>query len=867
MNDAASTGSRRWLKTLLLLTGIEGLAAAAITLLIPADPKNAVLLGFSLARLGLMAGLVGISAAALLLAFSLDRYPALSINVDRILKKPWAQALPPVLLALVTAGLFAAQASLSMLTRLAPGLLFAWLAGLQWVYFTLRYHPRKVAEIAFPAGARRHDHWFAAASIMMAYIALFLPVGIPGWTNGAPWNTLPEFALTALVIPFGALVGWRFYANRKVFWLLAAVLVIRGALLLTAPSPGLNVRIYGGEAQMDAQQWTPTYATILFPGYSDVMLQPYSSMREFPLEWVNVPRFNYDRLWVGVEVYGYAALNAGDRLVFTAQGMDRAAVQYRDVNTGQMFPVEVWDGAQPVDAGIYERLPGLQQLEMQGWFTLLPGQHSELDALIIEPSGQARPAFAAGIFWRSQYDLQRAAAARPIHSLLANLTGALALLIAIAAVLSGARNDYLQRHLNPLDLYLFASGAAGMLVYQFQLRNFLDAYVPIILALFAALRLVGYGLARDDQPAYAGRQWLYAAGAAVLILFLALDMHRLQEIVVFPQGQDSLAYQYFARQIFVQGDILLHTASPHAYKILFPYLVGLLHLLFGQSPAGEFFLNAWCAVVIGLIVVRLLAAQKTPAWLSYSAGALLVWILSLPSFFTFFFRFGLIEPAATACLLALLWSMQRKQAVTVAAFGLLTVLFRLDYLGAALAAVTLSAGPVVGAMRAAWGQLWAFIRQNWKWITAYTALLTGIPAVIILYYTLSRDDYVLHARDTVQTSAGSILEGIKRIVIGGSIEELALRLQYDPLDAVVITTVLVLGVVLALAALVYRGKRMSQVDMRWGMIILGLLSIYLFVKPTGYSPRFSTPLLPLAILAAVHTLHRLLNRKNNAASR
>ncbi|HSV86629.1 MAG TPA: hypothetical protein VLH85_08635, partial [Levilinea sp.] len=413
----------------------------------------------------------------------------------------------------------------------------------------------------------------------------------------------------------------------------------------------------------------------------------------------------------------------------------------------------------------------------------------------------------------------------------------------------------------------FGSGAACMLVYQYQPRNQLDPYVPGILALFAVLRLVGYRLAQDDQPENAGMQWLYAAGAAVLILFLALDMHRLQEIVVFPQGQDSLAYQNYARMIFVQGDILLQTASPHAYKILYPYLVGLLHLLFGQSPAAEFFLSAWCAVVMGMILVRLLASQKTPAWLSFSGGALLVGLLSLPSFFTFFFRFGLIEPSATACLLAVLWFAQRKQVAAMTAFGLFTVLLRLDYLGAALAAAALSASPAVGTMRAAWAQIWAFIRQNWKWIIPYAALLTGIPAIIILYYSVSRSNYVLHAGDTVQTSASSILEGLLRIVIGGSFEELALRLQHNPLDAIVITLVLVPGVFLALAALIYRRNWMSQVDMRWGIVISGLLSIYIFVKPTGYSPRFSTPLLPLAILAAVHALHQIRSRKNHVTSR
>ncbi|HSV86050.1 MAG TPA: hypothetical protein VLH85_05710, partial [Levilinea sp.] len=429
MNSAPPVGSRRWLKLFFLLTGIEGLLAAGITLLIPADPKNAVLFGFSLARIGMVAGLAGISAAALFLAFSLSRFPALYGKLDDHLRSPWVQALPPVLLGIALAGLFVAQASLSMLTRIAPSLLFAWLAGLQWVYFALHDHRRQVAAVLIPAGARRHERWFATISILMAYVALFLPVGISGWMNGAPWNTLPEFIVAALVIPFGALVGWRYYTDRRVFLALAVVVIIRCSLLLAAPAPGLNVRVYRGETQMVEQDWMRSYATILFPGFSDVMLQPYASLREFPVEWVNVPRFDYDQLWVGVEVHGYAALNAGEKLVITAQGMEHAATWYRDLSTGQVFPVEVWDGAQSLDAGIYQRLPGLQRLEVQGRFNLRREHHAELDAVIIEPSGQARSAFDSGIFWRSQDDLDRAAAALPVYSLLAALTGGLVLLI------------------------------------------------------------------------------------------------------------------------------------------------------------------------------------------------------------------------------------------------------------------------------------------------------------------------------------------------------------------------------------------------------------------------------------------------------
>lgn len=85
--------------------------------------------------------------------------------------------------------------------------------------------------------------------------------------------------------------------------------------------------------------------------------------------------------------------------------------------------------------------------------------------------------------------------------------------------------------------------------------------------------------------------------AGVLFCFghPALDINNLRSIASLPADQDGLEYQTFARNIFVHGDAFLAQTPPRAYKVLFPYLVGLLHIGFGQSAAAQFFINAWCA--------------------------------------------------------------------------------------------------------------------------------------------------------------------------------------------------------------------------------------------------------------------------------
>jgi hypothetical protein len=73
-----------------------------------------------------------------------------------------------------------------------------------------------------------------------------------------------------------------------------------------------------------------------------------------------------------------------------------------------------------------------------------------------------------------------------------------------------------------------------------------------------------------------------------------------------------------------------------------------------------------------------------------------------------------------------------------------------------------------------------------------------------------------------------------------------------------------LGVVVALLPLVVRTQRMRALDLRWGILVAALFLTYALVRPTGYAPRFSTPLLPLAILALFDSLPRLARTRGGA---
>ncbi|MDZ4159166.1 MAG: hypothetical protein U1B80_05175, partial [Anaerolineaceae bacterium] len=106
----------------------------------------------------------------------------------------------------------------------------------------------------------------------------------------------------------------------------------------------------------------------------------------------------------------------------------------------------------------------------------------------------------------------------------------------------------------------------------------------------------------------------------------------------------------------------------------------------------------------------------------------------------------------------------------------------------------------------------------------------------------------------------SVLEGWRRILLGGSRAELAERFARSPVETILLTFGLSAGTIIGLFSLVFRRGVFSRLDLRWGVIVVGLFSVFAIVKPTGYSPRFSTPLLPLSLIILACFVSLILNQ-------
>jgi hypothetical protein len=239
---------------------------------------------------------------------------------------------------------------------------------------------------------------------------------------------------------------------------------------------------------------------------------------------------------------------------------------------------------------------------------------------------------------------------------------------------------------------------------------------------------------------------------------------------------------------------------------------------------------------------------KLPSKLAFPISVLLPLILCLPASFIFYYRFGLIEPIAIFCLLMTLYFAATKRLVWMFVSGILTVLFRLDYIGLTFAALLLTAPAMTGTAMQVWKQLIDWAMGKWRFIMAYLMSLCMIPLVIILGYFLRIPNYMLNAGDTHQSSIRTILESLLRVAFGDT--PLGLRSRYveNPLDTLLIAIPLACGFFIALAAIFFRKGIFSKLDLRWALLLPSILPPYIAVQPTGYFPRFSFSLLPLDLI-------------------
>ena len=834
------------------LLGLDLGLGVLFLLLVSINPSARFFIRMPLSRLLLIAGLAA-AAGGFWLGLRLIRKSALEEKIRTFLSSSAGQIGSLLFFgsAFVLLLLIPAQ---GLAVELFGGLLCLWLIGAQ----TFLLFPFKAPD-ATPA----QDHkTLAAISLLGIYAFLAIPARLPGFFDGLPWNTPAEFIFAALLIPLSALLYWRIYARKTVVAAILLLMILRAGSALLIPQTGLGLRVFRSSADASSGNWYATYSTVFEPAYSDIMKAPYQSLFEFPATWLTRQELlSTPKPLLQIHISGYARLEPGEKLVFSTQGLVDGKIQFLDVNSGTGANAQILNNG----AAAQGNGPDLQDFSINGDLSFKNDRNYQLNALIVKPDQTSVSAFDSPKVWvdASVFQLQ------PILISIAGWLAALENLVLAALVgiclLLGLREIVLRSKLLPVDVFLGVSGTA-FLGYLSRNMAILPLPHPVngllgVLQLSAML-LIGLNCAvsllarhRSGSSPDSTRGFLLSCGLVVLGMFLLVYADSLRQFTVFSRLDDPFEYQSLARGIFINQDFLNLQTPPHAYKFLFPYLAGGLHLLFGESSSAQYYLNAWCSMLTAMLLIKMLPKPGREA----AAGLLL--LLLFGNYFFLYFGFGLIEPVAVLCLAAFYYMAQKQNSAGLLLTGILTLLLRMDYVGAVLTGLVLGMPPVYGSFREAWGQVLGWAQKHWARLGIQATILLAPCALVIATYSLLIAHYRLGDADTANNSLATILDGLMRVVFGGTAQELRGLFQDFPLFTSLTTLVLVGGSLLGLGALLLRFKLLRNVDLRWGLIIAGLLAVYLIVHPTGYPPRFSTPLLPIVLLLLASFAIQLLKAK------
>ena len=740
---------------------------------------------------------------------------------------------------LLSAFLLAFEPGEKLMIALAPVLLCLWLVGLECIWF----FPTNGSLNSAPQTTRRN--WLSIFSLLLVYGFLLTPAHIPSLLDGVLWDQKFEFVAAALLIPLAFIINWRFFSNHRVIVVVAALLLLKLLVASFIPQSGLGIRVFKDTDSYATGAWEESYPTWLNPSYTTVMQSPYYSMRELPVEWVNDHfGFNFREFWMALELNGTIHIPDDGRFVLLARGAAETRLEIFDLDSHKQTSPIIVNDLNKLGEDAYRQLPEVKNFAIQGIILFERFGEARLEPALLYPDGTTRSIFENAGVWLSGEDTLTPSRTGFFRVLL-NVLGLFLMGVISFGFLSGLADLFERNQLSPADIYLTLTSLSAYyiagLIPRPQLPIFLTSLLVIILLVKTADHIFS-----PSETSF--KSYLVSAGIPFLTTLMILDISSLKAMTPFPAGQDGLEYQTFARHIYVYGDTYLTQIPPRAYKVLFPYLAGLLHSFFGQSSSAQFFLNSWCALLSSALTFQLARSLKLPSKFALPISVLLLLILCFPASFIFYYRFGLIEPVAVLCLFTTLYFASAEKTMRMFTFGILTVLFRLDYIGLTFAAVLLTAPAMTGTVRQVWAQLLTWIIEEWKLITAYFVSLCMFPLAIILGYFLLVPNYMLNAVDTRQNSLQTVLESLLRVIFGDTPIGLLSRIVESPLDTLLIAIPLVCGFFIALTAIFFREGHFSKLDFRWALLLPSILPPYIAVRPTGYFPRFSFSILPLDLV-------------------
>jgi hypothetical protein len=669
---------------------------------------------------------------------------------------------------------------------------------------------------------------------VLAVVALAWPSRVLGMLDGWPLNGRAEALLIGLAVPALLWFDRRPLAHPLLRTTIIALLAVKLVAVTLTPQ-GLCARFsttapFIGETHtipvVEPQGWLRSWDVRAdwraeSPQCTAILDRSYASTREFPAWFVNlVNAIRPDRADVSMALSGY--------------------VRVSDSGT---FVLPIGEGMQ-VSAAI----DGAPVASEQGAITasLAPGAHAiQVNASLrgdrwqLLPTWNGQDAWSAASFTRSEPGaLDR----------VAFLFGAAITLLA-GLVIAGWLFLALSAWRTEMPLLAWSLGASVLLGVAASIDG-INRFGALVLAAAIA---VPVSLERRNLKAA-----FLLVGVPWLTFFAVTALPTIGKVTSYSHD-DWLAYQVAAYRIFMGGYWLEGGNLAFDYQPLYRWINGALHVVFGDSSAGEIFLDS-SAMLIGALVAFAIvkSSVRTEAGFKWATGAAVAVLATFATGTTWYFvGRGLSETAGAgfgflAAFFLLRGRLGRiRSLVAAGVFAGLMFYTRLNFLTAGLALVALllplrvptAAGAVWQSLRR--GRLMSagvfygvialsiglFMTRTW-WYTGRFSALYGT--------SLKNNDIGLRVT--------TVFDGEVWQRIGHSVASMVFMNeppQFDPRAVFVIAGT----IVVLLAALQVPVLRRMPASLT--LATLGMFVSALVVHTHHYPGRMSIPLVPLACAAAV----------------
>jgi len=357
------------------------------------------------------------------------------------------------------------------------------------------------------------------------------------------------------------------------------------------------------------------------------------------------------------------------------------------------------------------------------------------------------------------------------------------------------------------------------------------------------------------------RSAFLALGVAWIAFHVVRTLPEVGRFWLFGVGDDTLEYQRFAHRVFMEGYWLEGGERVFRWQPLYRWIVGLLHLVFGDSSVGEGYVDAGAALLGSLFafqVVRRLGGLRT----AFAACALTLTTFAIAPTWYLFGR-GLTDLTAAGFIYGAAFAMLRARegsvtfAVAAGILAALAFLTRVNHLPVVLAMVVLLLPDDLEA--ASWWRVtrvWGLVPR--RQAIAYLSTLAAGVATLGLRSLFLTGVFrffggmgIGHGATGLGSSPGSLVsaEAWRR-----TFESLSMIVtvqdppRLDPRSLLVVAGVVVAA--LALAGV----PRVRRLPLSLTVFCLSCIVFGFGVRGVAYPGRFSVHLIPVAVALSVAAL-------------